>query len=530
MRLITKCCYQHKIAAFSLLWLLFPFRDRTAPVVAGFPEYTRHDGLGLAALVKAGEVRPADLVEEAISRVEAVNPQLNVLVTTMYDHGRQRAQAELPSGPFEGVPILVKDLIQYIPGVPTQSGSRFWEGWVPQTPTTLYSRWLDAGVIPVAKTATPEFGILPVTEAEVNGPTRNPWNLERTCGGSSGGSAASVAARVVPLASGGDGGGSIRIPASCCGIFGLKPTRARNPAGPFASENWSGFVSEHVLTVSVRDSAAMLDATHGAEPTAPYFAPPVQGAFIDAAKTPPKRLRIAFHAQPAFPVEVDPDCVAAVHDTAKLCEELGHEVVEVDPKHPQEAISRAFVIVYAANIAADIRDAERARNRKAKRSDFEVGTWTARILARSVDAEQFAVSDRFLQAEGRRLNRHLGDYDAILTPTLSRPPIPIGALQPKGAEALVQRLIATTGFKAPLRLPSVLEQASIEALRFASFTQVANFTGCPSMSVPLFWSDAGLPIGTMFTGRFGDEATLFSLAGQLEQARPWAGRVPPIHA
>ncbi len=390
--------------------------------MAGFPEYARHDGLGLAALVKAGEVRPADLVEEAISRAERLNPQLNALVRKMYDQGRQRAHAELPSGAFEGVPFFVKDLIQCIPGVPTENGSRFWQGWVPEATTTLYSRWLDAGVIPVAKTATPEFGLLPVTEAEVNGPTLNPWNLEHTCGGSSGGSAASVAARIVPMASGGDGGGSIRIPASCCGVFGMKPTRARNPSGPFACEYWSGFVSEHVLTVSVRDSAAMLDATHGTEPTAPYCAPPVRGSFLEAAKSAKKRLRIAFHSQPAFPVDVHPDCVAAVNDAAKLCEELGHEVVEVDPGHPQEEISRAFVIVYAANIAADIRNAERVRDRKAKRRDFELGTWTARVLARSVNAEDFTTSERFLQAEARRLVRGLGDFDAVLCPTLSQPP------------------------------------------------------------------------------------------------------------
>ncbi len=529
--MITKCEFHHRNAApFSPPWLLRRLSDRTAREVAGFPEYDRYDALGLAELVKQGEVRAPELLEEAISRIEAVNPELNALVTPMFELARERAQGQLPSGPFEGVPFLVKDLIQCIPGVPTQNGSRFWEGWVPEKPTTLYTRWLDAGVVPFAKTATPELGILPHTEPEANGPTRNPWDLERTCGGSSGGSAVSVAARVVPMASGGDGGGSIRIPASCCGVFGLKPTRARNPAGPFASENWSGFVCEHVITVSVRDSAAMLDATHGPEPTAPYYAPPVTGTFLEAAKRVPGKLRIAFHAEPAFPVETHPDCIAAVRDAARLCEELGHQVEEVEPNHPKEAISRAFVIVYASNIAADMADAERVRNRKARRGDFELGTWAARMMGRGVTGEDAVLSQRFLQAEGRRLIRKFAQYDVILTPVLSRPPIPIGALEPSIADAALQRLLIATGFKAPLKIPGVIETATIETLRFASFSQVANFTGRPSMSVPLFWNEAGLPIGTMFTGRFGDESTLFSLARQLEEARPWAGRRPPIHA
>lgn len=492
-----------------------------------FPEYDEYDALGLAELVKDREVRPAELLEAAIARAEAVDPTLNPLVYKMYDQARKMAAQDLPAGSFQGVPFLIKDLIQRIPGVPTQMGSRFWQGWVPEEPTTLYRRWLDAGVVPFGKTTTPELGIPPITESEVNGPTRNPWSPERTPGGSSGGSAVVVATRVVPMASGGDGGGSIRIPASCCGVFGIKPTRARNPAGPFASENWSGFVSEHVLSVSVRDSAAMLDATHGIEPTSPYAAPALVGTFLDATVREPRKLRIGFHSDPAFPVNAHPDCVAAVADAAKLCEELGHEVEEVAPDHPKQEISRAFVTVYAANIAADIRDAEQMRNRKATRGDFEVSTWIARVLARSINAEELVVAERFLQKEARRLARRSGQYDAILTPTLCKPPVEIGALEPKGVEALLQRVITATGFKAPLKIPGVIEQAVIEMLRFAGFTQVANFTGQPSMSVPLFWNTQNLPIGVMFTGRFGDEQTLFALAAQLENARPWAGRRPP---
>lgn len=483
--------------------------------------------MGLAALVDRGEVHPAELLESAIARAEEIDSTLNPLAYKMYGQARKMASGDLPAGPFRGVPFLVKDLIQRIPGVPTQMGSRFWQGWVPDGATTLYQRWLDAGVVPFAKTTTPELGIPPITESELCGPTRNPWNPERTSGGSSGGSGVAVSARVVPMASGGDGGGSIRIPASCCGVFGMKPTRARNPAGPFASENWGGFVAEHVLSVTVRDSAAMLDATHGIEPTAPYAAPPVVGTFLDAVTTEPRKLRIGFHSEPAFPVNAHPDCVAALADAARLCEQLGHDVEEIAPEHPQREISRAFVTVYASNIAADIRDGEQERNRKATRRDFEVSTWIARVLARSINSEELVVAQRFLQAEARRLVRRFGHYDAILTPTLCKPPVEIGALEPKGVESWLQQIVTATGFKAPLKIPGVIEQAVIEMLRFAGFTQVANFTGQPSMSVPLHWNGQNLPIGVMFTGRFGDEQTLFGLAAQLERARPWFDRRPP---
>jgi amidase len=496
--------------------------------VSQFQDYEKLDALALAELVALGKTTPTELLEAAIARAEAISAPLNPFAFKMYGRARVLASGELPTGPFRGVPFAIKDLIQRIPGVPTQSGSRFWQGWTPDAATTLYERWLETGVVPFAKTTTPELGILAITEPEVGGPTRNPWNPERTSGGSSGGSGVAVSTRVVPMASGGDGGGSIRIPASCCGVFGMKPTRARNPAGPFASENWSGFVSEHVLTVSVRDSAAMLDATHGLEPTSPYAAPAITGTFLETTTTDPGRLRIAFHCDPAFPVETHPDCRAAVEHVARLCESLGHEVEEVPPRHPTRHISAAFMTIYLANIAADIREAEEIRGRKTKRSDFEGTTWIARLVAQSMSAEDLAVATRFLQAEARRLVGIYGDYDAVLTPTLCKPPVEVGELQPKGVEALLQEIITRTGFKAPLKLPGVIEQASIQMLRFAGFTQVANFTGQPSMSVPLHWNSEGMPIGVMFTGRLGDEKTLYGLAAQLERAQPWKDRLPPI--
>ncbi|MEM8609832.1 MAG: amidase [Myxococcota bacterium] len=495
----------------------------------GFDAYDAHDALGLAELVRRGEVRPEELVEECIARIERVNPQINAVVRPLYDRAKTRASGTLPDGPFAGVPFLIKDLIQCIPGVPTEMGCRFYRGWTPRVATHLYERWLESGIVPVGKTASSELGLLPVTETDLCGVTRSPWDLDRTPGGSSGGSGAAVAARIVPFASGGDGGGSIRIPASCGGLFGHKPSRARNPVGPTASEHWSGFVSEHVITVSVRDSAAMLDATQGHDHTAPYFAAPFEGTFLDAVSRDPGRLRIGFHSEPAFPADVHPDCVAAVEDAARLCEELGHEVERVVPRHDAEALGRALVIVLGSNVAAEVAQAERLMGRRAKRQDFQLTTWISHMLGKAVSGQDFLLALATLQAESRRLATHFRNYDLILTPTLGLPPVRIGELSPQGVDAVAQRLLAALDLSAPLRNPSLIDRAAQDTFAFVPFTPVANITGQPSMSVPLHWNAAGLPVGVMFTGRPESEAIMFSLAAQLERARPWRDRIPSVH-
>ncbi|MGD8607492.1 MAG: amidase [Myxococcales bacterium] len=498
--------------------------------MSGFAEYDSFDALGLAERVRSGEVSSAQLVEECIRRIEQVNPRIHGVVFELFDRARAQAHGAPGEGPFAGVPFLIKDLIQRIPGVPTQEGSRFFEGWIPTDETYLYRRWIDAGVVPVAKTATSELGLLPVVETDLHGATRNPWNLDRTAGGSSGGSGACVAAGVAPMASGGDGGGSIRIPASCCGLFGHKPSRARNPSGPTASEHWSGFVSEHVLTRSVRDSAAMLDATHGPEDTAPYYAAPVQGTFLGATERDPRTLRIAFHAEPALPATVHPDCKAAVEDAARLCAELGHHVEEVVPGHDPLALARAFLIVVGANVAAEIREGELMRNRRATANDFQLTTWITNMLGQAASAREVLVSLRVLQAEARRLVQVYQSYDLVLTPTLGTPPVLIGALQPRGIDRIAQKLLSALHWSGPLTHPKLIDQAAEKTFSFIPFTPVANFTGQPSMSVPLYWNEAGLPIGVMFTGRPAEEPLMFSLAAQLERARPWAARRPPVFA
>lgn len=489
---------------------------------------SQDDALGLAARVASKEVSPTELVEDAIARIEKVNPQLNAVVHPLYVQARARAQTPL-EGPFAGVPFLLKDLGQTIAGAPTVGGSRFFRGEIASEDSELFGRYQAAGLITLGKTNTPELGLMPVTEPEVFGPTRNPWDTSRTCGGSSGGAAAAVASGMVPMAHGGDGGGSIRIPSACAGIFGLKPTRGRTPAGPM-SEHWSGFAIEHVLSISVRDSAAALDAVEGVEPYAPYHPPHKEGSYLGEVSRDPGRLRVAFTTDPAMPSDVHPDCVAAVADAAKLLEDLGHEVNEVSPRWNSSELASAFFTVVSSNVAAEIREAEIRLGKKAKSTDFETSTWLAAMMGRIFTGAEVVTAQRALQTETRRLVRVFGGYDVLLTPTLGQPPLAVGAMKAPRAEARLQELIARTGFKAPLRLGPVLEQTINRVYQWIPFTPVANFTGQPSMNVPLHWNAEGLPIGTMFTGRFGDEATLFRLAAQLEQARPWRDRRPTVHA
>lgn len=496
--------------------------------MAGFDRYDDYDGLGLAELIRGRQVSSEDLVEECIARIERVNPKINGVVRPLYESARAQSKGPLGEGPFAGVPFLVKDLIQCIPGVPTEMGSVFWQGWTPRVETNLYKRWREAGAIAVGKTATSELGLLPVVETDLCGATRNPWNLARTSGGSSGGSGASVAAGVAPFGSAGDGGGSIRIPASCCGLFGHKPSRARNPVGPTASEHWSGLVTEHVVSWSVRDSAAMLDATHGPDATTPYFAAPIDGTFFGATERDPRRLRIAFHTEPAFPSTIHPDCRAAVESAARLCEELGHDVEEVSPGHDPPVLARALVIVLGTNLAAEIKEAERILGRRATPKDFQLTTWISHMVGKGVSGQGFLLALHTLQAEARRLTHVYRDYDLILTPTLGTPPIEIGALVPRGVDAAAQKFLAATGWSAPLSSPKLIDRAAETTFSFVPFTPIANITGQPAMSIPLFWNEEDLPIGVMFTGRPADETLMFGLAAQLERARPWRDRRPPV--
>ena len=491
---------------------------------------SEHDGLGLAALVRSGELHPSELVEAVIARIEAVNPRINAVVAPMYDQARAQARAPLPDGPLAGVPFLLKDLLAAAAGAPLRSGSRFYRDHVPDHDSELVRRYRAAGLIATGKTASPEFGVPPYTEPELHGPTRNPWDLSKTPGGSSGGSAAAVAARIVPFASGGDGGGSIRIPASCCGVFGLKPTRGRTPNGPDHSELWQGAAVQHVLTRSVRDSAALLDLSCGPDPGALNYPPPPTRPFLAEVDAPPGRLRIAFSTHPLLGGEVDPACVTAVHDAAELLRSLGHELVEATPEVDGPAFSRAFFTMICGEVAAEIAAGERLLGRRAGPRDFEVPTWALAMMGRNLSAPGFLAATKTLFAIARGVAPFFADHDLLLTPTLSRPPVPIGSLQPRGLDRAGMRLLGTLRAGALLQRLLDLTPAVERVYHFIPFTPVFNITGQPAMSVPLHWTPEGLPVGVQLVGRFADEATLFRVAGQLERARPWADRVPPVHA
>jgi len=470
-------------------------------------EFAFMDATAQAELVRTGEVQAVELVDRAIHRIEQLNTTLNAVITPMFERAHQAAQGPLPKGPFRGVPFLLKDLIASWEGVRMTSGSRFLSYYVPAQDSELVTRLKETGVVILGKTNTPEFGIVPTTEPDLFGATRNPWNLDRMPGGSSGGSAAAVASGMVPMAHGNDGGGSIRIPASCCGLFGLKPTRARNPVGPEWGDIIGGLVCEHALTRSVRDSAALLDATCGAELGDPYWAPPPARPFLKEVGVHPGRLRIGFVTASPTEVEVQPDCLEAVRDAAKLCESLGHELHEINLAVDPAQITQAFITVWAAGVAWNIDMAAEMTGQTPTADKFETLTWALAELARQQTSAQYLMAVTMLQRIGRDLTMQIQPYDVVLTPTLPQAPAPLGS------------------FVSPPENPL---QGLLRSADFVPFTVVCNITGIPAMSVPLFWNADGLPIGSHFIARFGDEATLFQLAAQLEEARPWAEKRPPV--
>ena len=490
-----------------------------------FSDYGNCDGLGLAELVRKKKVSPAELVEEAIRRIETHNPKLNAVVYPLYERAREKAKRKLPDGPFIGVPFMIKDLHAMLEGIPTSHGNKLWKN-IPATITTeLVRRWENSGVIVVGKTNTPEFGLTPYTESETLQPARNPWDTSRTPGGSSGGSGAAVAARMVPIASGGDGGGSIRIPASACGIFGLKPTRGRTPTGPVIGESWNGFDIEHVLTRSVRDSAAMLDATKGQDVGAPYVIPDA-GPFLNEVGKRPGKLKVAFSTKPMLGKNVHDDCVKGVEETVRLLEGLGHELAEDAPAINGEEYSLHFLTIVAGQIRADIEEAAEAAGKKVSVDDFDIASFGTGLFGTILKASDYVRSLRYLQRISREIGRFFERYDVLLTPVLNQPPVKIGALKPTASEQTQIKLIARTGQSWILDALGIIKPLAAQTFEFVPWTPVFNVTGQPAMSVPLHWNAEGLPIGMHFIGKWGDEATLFRLAGQLEKEKPWLDKAP----
>lgn len=461
------------------------------------------DALGLAELVRRRAVSPTELLEAAIARAEALNPRLNFMAQKHYDYARAAIAKGLPEGPFTGVPWLLKDLNTYVAGLLTEQGSRYYKGNRATVTSELVRRHERAGLVVFGKTTVPEFGLSGTTESKATGATHNPWNPDYTTGGSSGGSACAVSAGVIPAAHATDGGGSIRVPASCCGLFGLKPSRGRVPMGPPRSEGWGGMSTHHAVTISVRDSAALLDATHGIEPGSRYSAPTPERPYLEEVRRDPGRLRIAFSPVSPTGTPVDPECAEATRAAARLCENHGHHVEEVAPALDYAALGRAVFTIISSSIAADLNARATATGVKPSLDVLEPMTLAFYQMGLRVSGPDFAAANNDLLAAAYTVAEFMQRYDVLLSPTLATPPVKLGVLSPSQTDMAVYAKALTT---------------------FGPFSALENQTGQPSMSVPLAMSKAGLPIGVMFSARYGDEATLFRLAGQLEQAAPWAGR------
>ena len=473
-----------------------------------FDAYAGRDGLALGELVRRREVSAAELLETAIARAEAVNPKLNAIIYRFDDAARATASGYQPKdAPFAGVPTLLKDIGGDCAGVPTRYGSRFIPPFPMPQDSFLVARLKRAGFIPFGKTNVPEFGLPPMTESKLYGPARNPWDLSRTPGGSSGGSAAAVAAGIVPVAHANDGGGSIRIPAACCGLVGLKPTRGRTSLGPAVGDLMNGLVQDHVVTRSVRDSAAALDALAGYEPGDPYAAPPPSQPFLDSALAKPRRLRIGFAATGAQGFALDPEIAAATEATARLLAELGHDVVEARFDADVARIAPAFLAVYASGLASGIGAATMLLGREPERGELEAMTWNFWQIGKSITAVQYLHAIAALQAVGRSFAQFFASLDVWLTPCLASLPLPVGLIDFDDPDA---------NFADP------------RIIGFAPYNPLYNLSGQPAITLPLHESASGVPIGMMFGGRYAEEATLLNLAAQLEAALPWHARRPSL--
>ncbi|WP_340646726.1 amidase [Phenylobacterium sp.] len=467
-----------------------------------FDEYRQHDAVGLAGLVAGGEVSAGELLETAVERMGQVNPALNAITLDLSDFGRKEAAAK-SLGPLAGVPYLLKDLGALLGGTVTSSGSALLKDNVAAADSALTKAYRDAGLVIFGKTNTPEFGLMPITESSFLGPCRNPWDVSRTPGGSSGGAASAVAAGIVPAAHASDGGGSIRTPASACGLFGMKPSRGRVSFAPLG-EGWGGASVQHAVTRSVRDSALLLDIACQPQDGDPYFLAAPAKPYAQEVGRAPGSLRIGFTTAALAAPALDPECVQAVLDAAKLCASLGHTVEEVTLPGNLAAMQQAAGDVIAASVAATFDAEAERRGRPVTEADVEMLTWGMYRRGTGVSGASYVRGLAAIHAYGRAVAALFETYDVVLLSTLGSPAIPIG------------------------HLTEDLRQFSDRLFAFMPNTQAFNNTGQPAMSVPLAWSNGNLPIGLQFVGRMGDEATLFRLAGQLEQAQPWFDRVAPI--
>lgn len=474
-------------------------------------EYDDWDAVAMAAEVAKGAVSPAELLDEALARVAARNPALNAVVLMQEAKARAAIAAGLPEGPLKGVPFLIKDLGCEAVDFPSHNGSRLLANTAYTRDSAIFERIRATGVVTFGRTTSPEGGVGPATEAAVyGGPTRNPWDPRRTPGGSSGGSGAAVAARIVPAAHGSDGGGSVRIPASSCGLFGMKPTRARLPDGPYAGEGWAGMAIDGFLTRSVRDTAVLLDACAGADLGAPYWAPPLGAGHVAAIARPPRRMRIALCDTTLTGAPVHPDCRAAVHGAARLLESLGHRVEPARPEADTPGMMAAWTRIVGCGTALTIRKALAAKGRDLAPDDVEDVARSAITYAATVSGADYLDAVGKIHAFGREMAEFFEDWDMLLTATLAEPPAEIGRFGHAGRDYVDYRMGPGMVFD------------------YSPFCAAFNASGQPAVSLPLHWTEAGLPVGVHLAARFGADEELIALAAEVEAAAPWAARRPAM--
>jgi len=492
-----------------------------------FDDYVKRDGLALAELVMKKEVTASEVLECAIARAEAVNPKLNAIIIPMYDIARERAKQKV-DWPFGGVPFLTKDLFQEYAGVQTAYGCKGLKAANYKAPFTaeITARWLSAGVVIFGRTNTPEFGAKGITEPDAWGAARNPWNLDHTPGGSSGGSAAAVAAGIVPMAGANDGGGSIRIPAGHCGLFGLKPGRHRTPWGPAMSEAMHGAAMNHVVSRSVRDSAAMLDATQGPEVGSLCHIAPPERPYLEEVGRDPGRLKIGFTVRSPIGTPVHPEAIKAVQETTKLLESLGHHVEEAEPQIDGMQLAKDFILMWFAQCAATVRGMKKQTG--CGDDGFELDTLAMVAFGEATRASEYVEGYWRWGDYTRALGLFHQKYDLMLTPTMAMPPARIGEIVTPKWQHVAMKILITLGLSRLVLKTGIIEQMVTENLKWVPFTQLGNLTGVPAMSVPLHWTPEGLPLGSHFVAPHGGEGLLFRLAAQLERAKPWFDRRPAI--
>jgi amidase len=481
-----------------------------------FTEYDRYDALGLAELVRKREVSAAELLREAGERCDRVDPELNAVIRRLDEQAGRQAAAVDATAVFAGVPFLVKDLGPALAGAPLTCGSRLFADYVPKEDGEIVKRFKAAGLLPFGKTNVPELGLVPFTEPELFGPCRNPWDLNRTPGGSSGGAAAAVAAGVVPMAHASDGGGSIRIPASCCGLFGLKTTRGLNPRDTLVKTLLADFGVDHVLSRSVRDSAAALDAVCNR----------TNAGFLSGLETPPAPLRVAVVRSAMFGSQVAPDVREALEKAVKLMEALGHVVEDAEPLVDYAEFGIAFLTYWAVGAKQVLDSASQFIGRDARREDLELSTWTLAGVGAAASKADVAQAKSVIDRATQAYLRFSESYDVVISPVLATPPIRIGQNAPTSSEKVAMKVAPR--LHSPWLTKSLIKAMAAKSFAFAPFTAQFNVTGQPAISVPLAWSADGLPIGIQFAGKLNSDGLLLRLARQLELAQPWAERRPPV--